>query len=203
MVDLYFDSEKHQYYYRGEKVDCVSDVLKVVDAIALEGIPPRNLEIAAERGTMVHALTDDYDYGNIDLLDDDWVEEYFDFYNYVIAYANFVKDYPNKPITSEEQLYSNEFDIAGTLDLVKYIDGKIAIIDKKTSKQISDLRSLLQLNFYRLIWNETHPEYKCDNLYILQLTENAEYRLIPIEVNETKALTYLSIYKEIKGDKKI
>ncbi len=203
MLDLYFDSEKHYYDYKGEKVNCVSDELNTADALTLEGIPPTYLENAAERGTIVHQLTDDYDYGGIDLLDDEWVEENYEYYNYVIAYANFTKQYPNKPITSEEQLYSEKYDFAGTLDLVKYIDGEIAIVDKKTSKTISKLRSVLQLNLYRLMWNENHPDLKCDKLYILQLTENAEYRLLPIEVDENKALLYLNIFKEIKGDEKI
>lgn len=203
MKDLYFDSEKHEYYYKGEKVDCVSDVLKLVDVIALEGIPPRNLQIAAERGTAVHELTEDYDFDLIDLTDDEWIQENEEYYNYLIAYANFVKDQPTKPIVSEEQLYSPTYNLAGTLDLVKYIDGEIAIVDKKTSKTISALRSLLQLNLYRLLWNENHQDMPCRKLYILQLKENGEHRLIPIEINEEKALAYLNIFKEIKGDKKL
>ena len=198
MKDLYFDSEKHEYYYKGEKVDCVSDVLKLVDVIALEGIPPRNLQIAAERGTAVHELTEDYDFDLIDLTDDEWIQENEEYYNYLIAYANFVKDQPTKPIVSEEQLYSPTYNLAGTLDLVKYIDGEIAIVDKKTSKTISALRSLLQLNLYRLLWNENHQDMPCRKLYILQLKENGEHRLIPIEINEEKALAYLNIFKEIK-----
>lgn len=203
MKDLYFDSEKHEYYYKGEKVDCVSDVLKLVDVIALEGIPPRNLQIAAERGTAVHELTEDYDFDLIDLTDDEWIQENEEYYNYLIAYANFVKDQPTKPIVSEEQLYSPTYNLAGTLDLVKYIDGEIAIVDKKTSKTISALRSLLQLNLYRLLWNENHQDMPCRKLYILQLKENGEHRLIPIEINEEKVLAYLNIFKEIKGDKKL
>lgn len=203
MKDLYFDSEKHEYYYKGKKVDCVSDVLKLVDVINLEGIPPRNLQIAAERGTAVHELTEDYDYDLIDLTDEEWIQENEEYYNYLIAYANFVKDQPAKPIVSEEQLYSPTYNLAGTLDLVKYIDGEIAIVDKKTSKTISALRSLLQLNLYRLLWNENHQDMTCRKLYILQLKENGEHRLIPIEINEEKALAYLNIFKEIKGDKKL
>lgn len=203
MKDLYFDSEKHEYYYKGKKVDCVSDVLKLVDVINLEGIPPRNLQIAAERGTAVHELTEDYDYDLIDLTDDEWIQENEEYYNYVIAYANFVKKHPEKPIASEERLYSRQMDLAGTLDLVKYIDGEIAIIDKKTSKTISALRSLLQLNLYREMWNENHPDLLCERLYILQLKENGEWRLIPIEKNYDFTTDFLAIYKVIKGDKKL
>lgn len=203
MEGLYFDSDTHSYYYQGEKKDCVSDILKIVDVIAMEGIPQKNIEKAAERGTAVHKQTEDYDYGLIDTLDDEWIQENFEIVNYVIAYENFTKDYPSFPIASEESVYSQCYEFAGTIDLVKYIDGKIAIIDKKSSKTISALRSALQLNAYRLAWNEIHPDLKADALYILQLTELGEYRLLPIDINEELFIKYLSIFKEIKGDKKI
>lgn len=203
MEGLYFDSEKHIYYYFGEQKPCVSDILKIVDVIALEGIPQRNIEMAAERGTLVHEQTEDYEYGLVDLLDDDWVQEHFDIVNYVYAYANFRNAYPTLPIASEEKLYSIEHDFAGTVDLVKYIDGKLAIIDKKTSKTISKLRSELQLNAYRIMWNEIHPNQQVDTLYILQLNDNGEHRLIPVEVNENLFYKYLNIFKEIKGDIKL
>lgn len=203
MEGLYFDSEKHIYYYFGEQKPCVSDILKIVDVIALEGIPQRNIEVAAERGTLVHEQTEDYEYGLVDLLDGDWVQEHFEIVNYVYAYANFRNEYPTLPIASEEKLYSIEHDFAGTIDLVKYIDGKLAIIDKKISKTISDLRSKLQLNAYRIMWNERHPDQQVDALYILQLYDNGEHRLIPIEVNEDLFYKYLNIFKEIKGDIKI
>ena len=53
--DLYFDS-KHIYYVKGKKkkVPSVSDLLKPIDLVALENIPPQYLAIASERGTRVH-----------------------------------------------------------------------------------------------------------------------------------------------------
>ena len=63
MQDLYFDSSTHSYYYKGEKKPCVSDVLKMVDVIALEGIPQRNLETAAEQES-----TSKRNFSKLDLL---------------------------------------------------------------------------------------------------------------------------------------
>ena len=45
---------KHIYYVKGEKVPSVSDLLKPIDLVALENIPPQYLAIASERGTRVH-----------------------------------------------------------------------------------------------------------------------------------------------------
>lgn len=202
MKDLYFDSEDHQYYWKGEKKDCVSDVLKMIDVISMRGIPQRNIEIASERGTKVHQLTEDFDYGQVDIFDEDFTEENGDVYSYVLAYADWANKHNSFPIASEESIYSEELDIAGTIDLIKEIDGELTIIDKKTSKTISELRSSLQLNLYRLMWNETH-ERKVDKLLILQLCENATYKDIPIPVNEQKALEWKQKYDEIKGDRKL
>lgn len=203
MEGLYLDEKKHIYYYLGRRKKCSSDILQIIDSIALQGVPVDALRKAADRGTRVHEETENLDYGLLDLLDEDWQEENFDIINYIYAYANFLKEHPEFPIASEESIYSEEYNFAGTIDLVKFIDGKLSIIDKKTSKTISKLRSEVQLNAYRLLWNELHPNMPIEALFILQLKDNAEHRLIPIEINEEIFLKYLSIFNEIKGDEKI
>jgi hypothetical protein len=203
MKDLYLEVNEHKYYYQGEAVDCVSDMLKIVDCITMKGIPHRNLEIAAERGTRVHNATEDLEYGMLDLTDDEWRQQNDEIYNYCVAYVTFMKDHPEIAISVEESMYSKVYEIAGTVDLVKHINGKIAIIDKKTTKTVSELRSSLQLNMYRIIWNELHPDLKAEELYILQLKDNGTYRFLPISVNEDRVKEFLKIFKEIKGDKKI
>ena len=203
MEGLYLDQNKHIYYFEGEKKPSVSDILGVVDGIALKNIPLEALERAGARGTRVHEETENLEYGLVDLLDDEWQEENFDISNYVYAYANFMKAHPSFPLASEEALFSHKYDFAGTIDLVKVIDGKLAIIDKKTSSTISALRSKLQLNAYRLLWNEHHRKQPIEALYILHLKDNGEHRLLEIPIDEKMFLKYLKIYNEIKGDKKI
>ena len=203
MQDLFFDSATHTYYFQGEKVPCVSDILKIVDVVAMAGIPIRNLEIAAERGTRVHKQTELLEYGEVDPQDDEWRQENADIEPYLIGYQNFLSVYPTLPIAREEPLYSKHYGYAGTLDLVKYIDGKIAIIDIKTSKTISELRSSLQLNAYRLLWNEAHPDMEVDDLYILQLDGENGYRLLKVKVYEKQFYDVLKLYKQIKGDRKL
>lgn len=201
MVDLFFDDEKHQYYYKGEKVPCASDILKIVDVIAMDGIPARNIEIAAQRGTRIHEATDDWDYDLLE-IDEEWEQENSDIIEYVNAYIDFTFDYPEPPMASEISLFSEKTGVAGTIDLVKKIDGKLSIIDKKTTSKVGKLRNLIQLNLYRINWNETH-EQKVDNLYILHLTNKGEYKLIPFEVDEEIVFKFINLYKAIKEDKRV
>lgn len=115
MQDLYFDSSTHSYYYKGEKKPCVSDVLKMVDVIALEGIPQKNLETAAERGTRVHEQTELLEVGLADRDDEDWRDENYDILGYIDAYENFLIEHEELPIALEESVYSEEYDLAGTI----------------------------------------------------------------------------------------
>lgn len=202
LENLVFDEDKHIYRYNGKRVPCVSDVLKIIDVVALDGIPLRYLLTAGERGKRVHEITEDLEYGLVDILDEDWQYENADIVNYVYGYVNFLQENKEFPLAMEQKLYCEEIGIAGTLDLVKEIDGNLAIVDKKTSGVIGWLRSTIQLNFYRILWNNNFSQ-KVDKLYILHLEKTGEHRLIPIEINEELVEKYLAIYREIKGDKKL
>ena len=180
----------------------MSDILKPIDSIGLDGIPPKYLAQAAERGTRIHEATDDYDFGEIDIESEDWREENADILPYVQAYAEFAETSDGLIRARECALYSEQYGVAGTLDLVRDINGVCSIMDIKTSKTISALRSRAQLNMYRLFWNESHSR-KAEALYILQLKDNATYRLIPIDIDEDEAQFWIDIYRKIKNDKKL
>lgn len=202
MKDLYFDTENHQYYWKGEKVPCVSDMLAMIDCITMKGIPPQNLVNASERGSRVHEATEDFEYGLLD-MDEDWLSENEDIEPYVCSYIDWWGDgNSSMPIASEEPLYCEETGIAGTIDLVKRKDGELWLIDKKTSATLGTLRSILQLNIYRLNWNATHEE-KISRLAILQLRKDETYRFIEIPIDEQKTWDWINKFWEIKGDKKL
>lgn len=203
MKDLFFNESKHEYYYKGERVPCVSDILKPIDSIMLSGVPSRFLTAAAERGTKVHAATENLALGVWrDIEDFLSEEEDTDLLPYINAYMDFMRDYPGIPYCTEEEVYSEETGVAGKIDIVREINGVLSIIDEKTSASVGRLRSAIQLNIYRLDWNATH-ERKVERLFILQLKNNGKYRLIPIEVNEALAFRWIDIYREIVGDKPI
>ncbi len=202
MKDLYFDTESHTYYWKGEKVPCVSDMLAMIDCITMKGIPPQNIINASERGRRVHEATEDFEYGLLD-IDEDWISENEDIEPYVCAYIDWWSEVNSSlPIASEEPLYCEETGLAGTIDLIKQKDGELWLIDKKTSATLGQLRSLLQLNIYRLNWNATHEE-KINRLAILQLRKDETYRFIEIPIDEKKTWEWIEKFREIKGDKKL
>jgi hypothetical protein len=200
--DLFFDTETHTYYWKREKVPCVSDMLAMIDCITMKGIPAQNLVNASERGSRVHEATEDFEYGLLD-MDEEWLAENEDIEPYVSAYIDWWGDgNSSMPIASEEPLFCEETGIAGTIDLVKRKDGELWLIDKKTSATLGSLRSILQLNIYRLNWNATHEE-KISRLAILQLKKDGTYCEIEIPIDEAKTWDWIEKFREIKGDKKL
>lgn len=78
-----------------------------------------------------------------------------------ICYENF-KTWKSKhnfePIDAEVKLISEEHQFGGTIDCVARIDGKLAIPDWKTGKEIySD--HILQIIAYEHLWNENFPDH--------------------------------------------
>lgn len=202
MKDLFFDDQAHQYYWKGEKVPCVSDLCKMIDCLTMGGIPAQVLVKAGERGTRVHEATEDFEYGLLD-MDDEWCAENEDIAPYVNAYIDWFKNGNDSvPVATEEATYCEQTGIAGTVDLVKARNGELWLFDKKTSATLGTLRSVLQLNIYRLNWNATHDK-KIDHLAILQLFKDGKYREIEIPVAEEKAWEWIGKFREIKGDKKL
>jgi hypothetical protein len=198
------DSSSHTYRWKGEKKDCVSDMLKLVDVIQMQGIPARYLDEASIRGSRVHEATEDYDYGLLDILDDEWNRDNQDIIGYVMAYINFTEDekYKGLPVATEISLYSETLNMCGTIDLVKKVGNDLIIFDKKTSSKVGTLRSILQLNAYRIMWNENFDQ-KVEKLYILQLKPNGEYIVKEIKVAENILRQFKLLYDKIKGDKEL
>ena len=198
------DIDGHIYRWKGEKKDCVSDILKLVDVIQMQGIPARYLDEASIRGSRVHEATEDYDYGLLDILDDEWNRDNQDIVGYVMAYINFTEDedYKGLPVATEIGLYSETLDMCGTIDLVKKVGNDLIIFDKKTSSKVGTLRSILQLNAYRIMWNENFDQ-KVEKLYILQLKPNGEYVVKEIRVAENIVRQFKLLYDKIKGDKEL
>jgi hypothetical protein len=63
-----------------------------------------------------------------------------------------------KPIESELSLISEETQTGGTIDIVAMIDGKLSIADIKTGKEVYE-NHIIQLEFYKHLWEENFPEY--------------------------------------------
>ncbi len=149
VADLQFNAERHEYTVNGARVPSVTQILKA------EGFTPNygsNAQAAAQRGTMVHALT-----VKIDKWQDTGTSTYL-YQKYITAYIRFISAEMPQWTEIEERSYSDTWGFAGT-------------IDRRTENQIWDIKTgkptaanPLQLAGYALLYDDRSLERW--NLYL-------------------------------------
>jgi hypothetical protein len=125
---------------------------------------------AGNRGSIVHKLTERYDAGEeVNLISDSGTVDYkllewamFE------RYVEFRRRFPINIIHSELHLISENLGYAGTLDRVIEFNGRLLIIDIKTSNSLYD-HYWLQMAAYEKALAEMQPELKIDGYAILWL----------------------------------
>jgi len=137
-----------------------------------------------------------------------------DVWKMILKFADFWKQVKPELIATEYHLFSDEHQYAGTTDIICRIDGKIWLIDIKTSNSIHTSYNL-QLAAYAKAWNETHNE-PIEGIAILWLKANTrgekkdkiqgkgwELKVIDnVEDNFTMFLKVYDIYKLENPDAK-
>lgn len=129
---------------------------------------------AGRKGSNVHQLCEDLDaelecymideYGNAKYKQIEWAM--FE------RYVEFRSRFPYELIANELHYISPVYGFAGTLDRVFKIDGKLTLLDIKTSNSLHN-HFWLQLAAYKSLWDEVNPE-KIQEIRILWL--NAKTR---------------------------
>jgi genome maintenance exonuclease 1 len=105
---------------------------------------------AARRGTAIHTLCENY------LLNEDVEPGPFDLETFrsILPYLNRI----NNIHCLETKLYSDYLQVAGTVDCVAEFDGKLSIIDFKTSKRIKTREDIhgyfMQTSAYAVMFEE-------------------------------------------------
>ena len=90
--------------------------------------------------------------------------------------ADFVTSHNFEPVMLEGKVWSHDLKIAGRVDYIGYLDGKLSIVDLKTSKQFHPPENgidnhSLQLSAYKKCVEECKG-LKIEKLYILRVNEN-------------------------------
>lgn len=93
---------------------------------------------AAENGTQVHELCEDYLNGkDLNFLDSQGRPQYDpDVWQMLLRFVEFWEEYNPTLIETEVHLFSDVLKVAGTCDLIVEINGEIWLLDLKTSNQL-------------------------------------------------------------------
>jgi len=124
---------------------------------------------AADDGTKVHEMAESYLNGEeVSFLNQYSTPQYDpDIWLMFLRFVEFWETYNPKLIETEVHLFSDELKVAGTCDLVCEIDGKIWLLDLKTSNYIQTTYEI-QTAVYGQCYEECYGK-KIDNYGILWL----------------------------------
>jgi hypothetical protein len=130
---------------------------------------------AGNRGSTVHKLTERYDAGEeVNLIDESGNIDYkLSEWSMFERYVEFRRRFEFDVIHSELNLISDKLGFAGTLDRVIRFNGRLLIIDIKTSNSLYD-HYWLQMAAYKELLAEVQPDLKIDGYAVLWL--NAQTR---------------------------
>lgn len=167
--ELTFEEHSHIYKLNGIEIPSVTTVMQPLSSIYYGGIDTAVLNKAASRGTAVHNAIENYtDYGIEDI--DPAYQGYFD------AWKEWFELRKPEVLGDECRLYHKILRYAGTADLVCVINGRVTLVDYKTSAQVNTKLCAVQLEGYDRAL-ESHG-IKIDDRLILHLTKTG-YHEVP------------------------
>lgn len=163
-----FQAEPRRYTYRGTNFGSVTEKIKAAGfGPDFSYVPIEVMAYARRRGNMVDlALTKHYK----GTLDQSTVAPA------ILGYFNgalkFDRECPGTVVAIHEKMASTALNVAGTLDIVRFIHGRRGIVDWKTG-----IDNQLQTAIYYMLWNMKHPAARCSERYGLKLNQDGTYRL--------------------------
>ena len=182
---IQFNGYLHEYKDGNKIIPSVTQVLSGVGLVDFSQISSSTLEYAAERGKMVHLITELYDRDELDISSVDP-----QLLGYFTGYLKFLEDYKIKEFTAIEKLvYSKKLGYAGTLDRKAVLSTGLKLLyDIKTG--VKHPAHGLQLTAYELADGE-----KQDQLGCVYLSADGGYQFEPYQRCVSGWLAALSLHK--------
>lgn len=142
LPELSFEDGTHTYKLNGIEIPSVTTVMGLLSQHEYMNIDEKTLENAANRGTAVHEAIEIFaKYGVIDLDNE--------FMGYMNGFREWWQANHPEVIGSELRTYHRLQLYAGTVDMVAVIDGKVTLIDFKTTARLIEKNCRVQLEAYR------------------------------------------------------
>lgn len=184
-----FIDDGHIYLKNGIIVPSVSEIIKFIFPDKYSGIPNWVLEKKAEYGTVVHYAIECFEKGN-ELPKLNFYQELS-----MKEYKRLKNKYKIKVI-EQETMVSYEYEYAGRLDMVAFVDGKACLVDIKTTATLDKESLSWQLSLYEFAYGK-----RFSALYCLWLPKNKLGKFEKIERKTKKEI--LEKLEEYKKWKKI
>lgn len=183
---LRLDHATHEYWCGKRKFDSVTHILQY---LGLTNDYSNISSFYAERGTAVHKAVEFVDKGTLDESKLDPICR-----PYVAAYRRFLRESGYVPLHWEIPIHHAVLGYAGTIDKVGSLNGRVGVLDIKTSRAV-DPSVELQLCAYKVLWDHANVDRPATWKYALQLNDDGpegKYSLIT-KYSATPIDTWLSV----------
>jgi len=185
-MNLAFDEATHTYSLDGKVVPSVTQILNIANDFGF--VNKDVLDRASKFGTAVHKATELYDACDLNEATlDIALLPYLDAWKMFLSNTNF------RVISSEARVYSKH-GYAGTFDRLGYLNGRLTLLDIKTSTTVARSTSL-QLAAYEQAYKEMH-DMQIEQLISVQLKPCAyTIRHHDDRTDFLTFLNFLNVYK--------
>lgn len=186
--ELQFDDDKHIYKLNGIEIPSVTTIMKPLSNAEYNGISENTLRKAAEKGTAVHNAAEMWAKFKIEDIEPEY-RGYFD------AFLEWWNINDPKVVGSEVRLYHKIMRYAGTADLIAWIDGKLTLIDYKTTSKLIEMNCGVQLEAYAkaLASHGINIQQKM----ILHLKRDGKFAEMKFQASDTKRWTVFGALKTV------
>lgn len=176
--ELAFREEDHTYRINGFVLPSVSQVMKPLSDAHYGSTDKEMLQKAATRGTNVHAAVENYLLFGVEDIKAE-LRGYFDGFKKWIDLSKPV------PVKTECRVYHKLLNYAGTADLPCYINGKLTLVDFKTTTVIAQMLTRVQLEAYKKAF-ESHG-IKFEQKLIVQSRRDGSYHSETYPIDDTES----------------
>lgn len=200
----YSDTEFFDCPFRG-----VTSVLNAIFGNKFEnsGIPEHVLKMAGERGTAVHKYIEDWLnwYESPKKTDSDPTEPHLglEYAIYETVWKEWLDErihWEIKPLYIEQKVINKKLGVKGIIDCVALVEGKICMIDWKTSSNLDEWSTNCQLQLYYMMLLKGNKEEreiakKIDELRCLSLTKTG-YRWFKFDIDKKLGNSILELWNK-------
>lgn len=163
----------------------------------LKRSPYRDMSGKGDVGTAVHEAVDNWIRANLDGTE--WELDDIDLLPYVAGVHRFLSDHVHRVLHSEVTLFNRKYEYAGTADAIcKLEDGRVAIVDWKTSKNVYPEHALQIVAYANsdFIGSDDGQEIDfppIDIGYVIHLAGDANYKAYPVELTARAFKTFCAL----------
>jgi hypothetical protein len=193
MNALQFFDRGHIYMLEGEWLPCVSDLCRFLHREIYKDAPLWQMEVAADRGTKVHAATEALDKTGRAEIEDDYLP-------YLQAYALFRQEHDVQWELIEHPDYHPAHRYAGTIDRYGMLDGFSTLLDIKTTYKVYKPLCSASLNLYRMVLEARQKTV--ERLAILHLRKDGSYKLMWFDADDSVPMALITLHTALKTRRK-